>query len=87
MSLAEQTGLMRPLTLAVLDMALQQCRAWRDERLPLSMAVNLSPSSLLDTRLYLDVVTALERWSLCPSVLELEITEDVLMADPDGHRT
>jgi diguanylate cyclase (GGDEF)-like protein len=81
-ALAEQTGLMRPLTLAVLDMALGQCRAWRDEGLALTMAVNLSTSSLLDTRLYQDVVIALDRWSLSPSVLELEITEDVLMADP-----
>jgi diguanylate cyclase (GGDEF)-like protein len=81
-ALAEQTGLMRPLTLAVLDMALGQCRAWRDEGLALTMAVNLSASSLLDTRLYHDVVSVLDLWSLSPSVLELEITEHVLMADP-----
>lgn len=80
--LAEQTGLMRPLTLSVLDMALQQCRAWRDEGLGLTMAVNLSTSSLLDARLRHDVVAALERWGLEPPVLELDITEDVVMVDP-----
>jgi diguanylate cyclase (GGDEF)-like protein len=80
--IAEQTGLMRPLTLAVLEMALGQCRAWRDEGLELSVAVNLSVTSLLDTRLPHDVERLLSGAGLRASALELEITENILMADP-----
>ena len=39
---AQETGLIRPLTLYVLDEALRQCRAWRDAGLGLSVSVNLS---------------------------------------------
>jgi len=81
-ALAEQTGVMRPLTLSVLDMALKQCRAWRDQGHELTVAVNLSVSSLLDSRLPEDVAHLLEVWDLPATVLQLEITEHVLMADP-----
>ena len=80
--LAEQTGIMRPLTLSVIDMALGQCRVWRDEGIPLKVAVNLSVSTLLDTRLIGDVNRLLRKWDLLPSALELEITENVLMVNP-----
>jgi EAL domain-containing protein (putative c-di-GMP-specific phosphodiesterase class I) len=80
--LAEQTGLMRPLTLTVLEMALGQCRAWRDLGLEISVGVNLSVSSLLDTRLPGDVERLVAEAGIPMSALELEITENVLMADP-----
>jgi len=80
--LAEQTGLMRPLTLAVLDMALRQCRAWREEGIDLQVAVNLSASTLLDSRLPDEVTRLLNAAGVEPSSLELEITENILMADP-----
>src|SRR3954471_7831018 len=46
--LAEHTGLIRPLTLSVLEMAIHQCAAWRSRGLALGMAVNLSPRNLVD---------------------------------------
>ena len=46
--LAEQTGLIKPLTLCVLDEALRQCRAWPRHGGRLAIAVNLSPRNLLD---------------------------------------
>jgi diguanylate cyclase (GGDEF)-like protein/PAS domain S-box-containing protein len=46
--LAQETGLIRPLTLYVVDEALRQCRLWRDEGLGLSVSVNLSMRNLLD---------------------------------------
>ena len=46
--LAEQTGLMRPLTLRVLNDSLAQCARWRDEGISMPVAVNLGAPNLLD---------------------------------------
>ena len=46
--LAEHSGLIRPLTLHVLDVALRRCASWRRAGHDLDVAVNLSPNSLLD---------------------------------------
>jgi EAL domain-containing protein (putative c-di-GMP-specific phosphodiesterase class I) len=83
LTLAEQTGLMRPLTTVVLEQALAACRSWRDAGQDLTVAVNLSVSSLVDADLPAQVCALLRRHGLPASALELEITESVLMADPD----
>jgi len=80
--LAEQSGLMRRLTLHVLRLALQQADAWRCAGLDLTVAVNLSASDLLDAQLPGQVELLLSALDLPASLLELEITETVLMADP-----
>jgi EAL domain-containing protein (putative c-di-GMP-specific phosphodiesterase class I) len=80
--LAEQTGLMRPLTLRVLNDALAQCARWRDEGLEIAVAVNLGAPNLLDLGLPGDVRQALERWDVDPRLLQLEITETIVAADP-----
>jgi EAL domain-containing protein (putative c-di-GMP-specific phosphodiesterase class I) len=80
--LAEQTGLMRPLTLRVLDDALGQCARWRDEGLMLPVAVNLGAPNLLDLGLPGDVHELLAKWDVGPSMLQLEITETIVAADP-----
>jgi diguanylate cyclase (GGDEF)-like protein len=80
--LAERTALMRPLTLCVLDGALQQSRRWRDDGLDLSVAVNLSVPNLLDTKLPGDVQELLTRWDVPADRLILEVTENVILADP-----
>jgi diguanylate cyclase (GGDEF)-like protein len=80
--LAEQTGLIRPLTLFVLETALQQCATWRDAGLPVNLAVNLSVRSLLDVSLPDDVARLLDRMTVPPHALTLEITESDIMGDP-----
>jgi diguanylate cyclase (GGDEF)-like protein len=80
---ATRTALMRPLTLLVLDMALAQSRRWRDAGLDLSVAVNLAIPNLLDTRLPEDVAKLLSRWEVPPPQLILEVTENVVLADPE----
>ncbi len=79
--LAEQTGLMRPLTLAVLDQTLRRLRAWRAQGRDLTVAVNLSVTNLLDTDLPGDVDRLLRTHDVPAAALVLEITESVLMAD------
>jgi diguanylate cyclase (GGDEF)-like protein len=79
--LAEQTGLIKPLTAWVLDAALGQCRRWRDEGIELSIAVNLSVRNLLDTHLPDSIGSLLQKWELPPSALQLEITEGTIVTD------
>jgi diguanylate cyclase (GGDEF)-like protein len=80
--LAEASGLLRRLTLTVLEIALRQANTWRRDGRPLTVAVNLSASNLLDTQLPAQIEMLLTTLSLPATLLELEITETVLMADP-----
>ncbi|MGY2003623.1 putative bifunctional diguanylate cyclase/phosphodiesterase [Blastococcus sp. SYSU DS1024] len=80
--LAEQTGLIRPITDAVLEQALAACRRWRDQGLELTVGVNLSARSLLDTCLVDRVAGLLRAHGLPAGCLELEITESAAMKDP-----
>jgi diguanylate cyclase (GGDEF)-like protein len=80
--IAEREGIMRDLTIDVLDGALAQQRCWRESGHRIPVAVNLSAASLLDSRLPDDVRALLERHQSAPADLELEITEDTLMQDP-----
>lgn len=81
LSLAEHAGLIGMLTTQVLEMALEQCRAWRAAGLDLTVAVNLSASNLHDPALPGFVADALARHGVPPSALHLEVTEEVLMRD------
>ena len=80
--LAEHTGLIRPLTLFVLDQALKQCRSWNDEGVEVGVAVNLSVRNLYDPSFSDEVSSLLAKHGVHASQLELEITESVIMADP-----
>jgi EAL domain-containing protein (putative c-di-GMP-specific phosphodiesterase class I) len=65
----------------VLDVAVGQCRRWRDSGTKLRVAVNLSPRNLLDRDLVPMVRASLDKWELPPGALQLEITESAIMAD------
>jgi diguanylate cyclase (GGDEF)-like protein len=80
--MAEQTGQIRALTLFVLDAAAAQAREWDALGLELGVAVNLAMANLIDSQLPDDVAAVLARHKLPPSRLILEITENVVMADP-----
>jgi len=80
--LAEQTDLMRPLTLHVLDRALAQIAAWEREGLHLGVAVNVAVANLLDSSFPAAVAAAVSRSGVPAGRLQLEITENVVMADP-----
>jgi diguanylate cyclase (GGDEF)-like protein len=80
--MAEQTGAVRPLTLWMLERALQQCLEWRRQGVELVAAVNLSPRNLQDIELPERVRSLLELLGAPAQMLELEITESVIMSDP-----
>jgi diguanylate cyclase (GGDEF)-like protein/PAS domain S-box-containing protein len=80
--LAQETGLIKPLTLYVIDEALRQARAWHAEGLALSIAVNLSTRNLLDVNFPDEVAELLARREVAAEVLQFEITESTMLADP-----
>jgi diguanylate cyclase (GGDEF)-like protein len=80
--LAQKTGVIVPLTFFVLNEALRQCRTWKLEGLDLCVGVNLSARNLLDVHLPDTVGELLAKWEVSPSLLELEITESTILADP-----
>jgi EAL domain-containing protein (putative c-di-GMP-specific phosphodiesterase class I) len=81
--LAEQAGLMAPLTKLVLDQALDQAARWHASGFDLTMAINVSATNLLDGRFTDAALAALIRVELRPESLVMEITENVIMADPE----
>ena len=79
-SLAEETGLIVPIGRWVLRTACAQNMAWRRQGLPpLSMAVNLSPRQFSDETLLQDIDDALASSGMPPELLQLEITESMVM--------
>jgi diguanylate cyclase (GGDEF)-like protein len=85
--LAENTGLMHPLTAWVLRTAVAQAAAWRAAGRTLRVAVNVSPRSLLDGDLPRVVLAVLAEAGLPPDLLEIEITETAIMTDPKRAAT
>jgi diguanylate cyclase (GGDEF)-like protein/PAS domain S-box-containing protein len=81
--LSEQTGLIKPLTDFVLMAGIGQAAAWRDAGRELDIAINLSVHNLLDPQLPAFVDNLLDGASLEPDRLVLEITEGVLMSEPE----
>jgi len=79
--LAESTGLIRPLTLLVLESALLQLRSWRRAGMDVTVAVNISAANLHDRRFPREVRQLLRKSQVDPAWLELEITESTIMKD------
>ena len=83
--LAQETGLIRPLTRHVLEEAVRQAREWQLAGLELAVSVNLSARNLLDVEFPDQVERLLTEAGLPPALLELEITETTMLSD--GART
>lgn len=86
--LAEESGLIDEIGEWVLRRACEQGARWRAEGLSdLSIAVNLSTRQFRQERLLAVVRAALDESGLPPALLELEITEGMLMQDPEKAAT
>ncbi|MGA2453515.1 MAG: aminotransferase class I/II-fold pyridoxal phosphate-dependent enzyme [Solirubrobacteraceae bacterium] len=81
-AVAEQAGLGRALTRRMLELALTQVKAWHESGLDLHVAVNTTVADLLDTNFPDEVAATLEAHGLPPEVLVLEVTENMVLADP-----
>ena len=83
--LAEQTGLIGPLSRWALEEAARQCRAWLRSGHRLSIAVNLSAWNLRDATLPQTIADLLEQYHIPPHLLCIELTESAVMTD--AHRS
>jgi diguanylate cyclase (GGDEF)-like protein len=83
----ESGGLMPLFTAVVLQQAIRQAALWHAQGHRVTMAVNLSVTNLLDPDFPEQVVALLAGAGLPPGILELELTEDLFMADPERART
>ena len=78
--LAEETGLIISINHWVLEQAIKQCCVWRDAGFnALTMSVNLSALQFRQHNLLPQVKGLLEKYDLPPGVLDLELTEGILM--------
>jgi EAL domain-containing protein (putative c-di-GMP-specific phosphodiesterase class I) len=78
--IAEDTGLIVPIGKWVLHTACAQSMAWQRAGLaPVCMAVNISPRQFLDPSLLDDIAEILKATDIDPHLLELEITESMVM--------
>ncbi|MBI3546845.1 MAG: EAL domain-containing protein [Gammaproteobacteria bacterium] len=80
--LAEQTGLIKPLTHWVLKTALRQSQAWRQAGLSLSVSINISAINVQDPEFPGQVAGLLAEFPVPPALLELELTETAVMSEP-----
>ena len=81
--LAERSGLIQQLFTWVAKTALAQADQWHNDQLKIGVAINLSPSTLLDTDLP-DVITGLlASYNLPARHITFEITEGSIFKDPD----
>ena len=79
---AEKTRLIQPLTRWVMTNALRQSKQWRAAGQAIPVAINISMRDLLDAEFPEAVAAALREAGAQPDWLRLEITEGVIMAEP-----
>jgi len=81
---AEETGMIVPIGRWVIKTACAQNIAWQRQGLPpVRMAVNLSLRQLMDDKLLEDITAALNDSGMAPNLLEMEITESMVMYKPE----
>jgi diguanylate cyclase (GGDEF)-like protein len=80
--LLDRSGVIRHVTADLVDGTLRQLAQWRDLGWELHAAVNLSMRSLHDPELPEGIAERLSFYGLDPELLELEVTEQTIMADP-----
>lgn len=78
---AEKSGLISRLDTQALQQACRQARLWVEAGTPLKVSINVSVIQLKQTGFVKTVLETLQRNRLEPGLLELEITESVMMAD------
>ena len=78
----EPTEVMWPFTLRVLELAIHECKRWRDAGQEVDVAVNVSGEILPDRRLPGELERLLRESGLPAQALEIEVTEGAVMRDP-----
>ena len=81
--LIEQTGLIQLFSAWVINEALRQWSAWREQGIETCISVNLSMHNLQDKDFPRQLEALLQKWSVLPHALVLEVTESAMMGDPN----
>jgi PAS domain S-box-containing protein len=89
-SVADETGIILPMNRLLMREACQQLRTWHSQfptEPPLTMSVNITPKQFAQPELASEVGEILKSTGINPATLELEITENIAMADAErsGH--
>ncbi len=79
--LAERTGLIIPITEWVIEQALLQSQTWLNQGRKLPVAINLSVRSFQNNRLVKKISSTLKNLKVPAYLLEIEITENILISD------
>ncbi|WP_019557872.1 putative bifunctional diguanylate cyclase/phosphodiesterase [Thiomicrorhabdus arctica] len=85
--MAEQSNLINSLTTWLIETALKQLKEWHGTYSEsMSMAVNISAKNLQDATLSTGLIQKLTEYDIAPEFLTLEITETMMMQDPEQSR-
>src|SRR5262249_50848194 len=84
---AERAGLMRKVANRTINLALEQIKSWREQGIPLTVAVNLSTTNLLDLELVGTIERLLRTHGLSANSLIIEITESALVDSVRSRNT
>lgn len=82
--IAEQTGQINALTQSVFLLALNQFNQWKSQGITLNIAVNISAENLKDSSFYRFICQSTETHKVPPNKITLEVTESVVVGDPDA---
>jgi sensor c-di-GMP phosphodiesterase-like protein len=80
---AEESGLILPLTSWLVDVCMQECATWHEQEFKLHMSINLSARNLLDPELVQTLQISLKKYDLSATDITLEITESCFMRSPE----
>lgn len=83
---AEQTGLIKRISNWVIDTAIRDCQKMHKKGHKMNVSINLSVWDIQDPNISLNITQKLEKWGLPPKYVTLEITERVMMAEPERAR-
>lgn len=76
--IAEESGLVTNITFVVVQKALDELRGWNN-KLPIS--INLSAHDLMSDPVIEQIIELIERYEICASLIEFEVTETAMMGD------
>ena len=82
--IAESTGLIHALTLSIMAQAFDQCAAWNEQGLALTVAINLSPHLLVNPEIVMQVCELQRRYRLRAEQVILEVTESSVVDAAGG---
>jgi diguanylate cyclase (GGDEF)-like protein len=80
--LAEQTSIIKPLTLWVLEEVLTQLQKWEKDQIKMHVAVNFSVRNLTDLAFPEFLEKLVARYGVLPEMITIEVTESAMMSNP-----